>query len=63
MAIDSMNDFNTLREVTTFSKKTLILPNKEECDGPFGMPGGILYPDDNVFLGGGNEGIFHIYSP
>jgi len=62
-AIDNMDDFDTLREVATLPEKTLILPDQEEYDGPFGMPGDIVYPDDDLFLGGGNGGVFHNYSP
>ena len=35
---------------------------KDEYDGPFGMPGDILYPKDDLYLGGGNSGLFYDYS-
>jgi hypothetical protein len=34
----------------------------DEYDGPFGMPGSKMYPRDDLFLGGGNDGVFWDYS-
>ena len=36
--------------------------NKEEFDGPFGMPGDTIYAKDDIYLGGGNGGVFPDYS-
>jgi hypothetical protein len=36
--------------------------DNEHYDGPFGMPGSAVYPKDDVFLGGGNDGVFWNYS-
>jgi len=36
--------------------------NEEEFDGPFGMPGDTLYAKDDIYLGGGNGGVFPDYS-
>ena len=33
-----------------------------EYDGPFGMPGDIIYESDDIYLGGGNGGVFYDYS-
>ena len=35
---------------------------KDEYDGPFGMPGSQTYHKDDLFLGGGNDGVFWDYS-
>jgi hypothetical protein len=34
----------------------------DEYDGPFGMPGSKMYHKDDIFLGGGNDGVFWDYS-
>lgn len=34
----------------------------DEYDGPFGMPGSKMYQKDDIFLGGGNDGVFWDYS-
>eukprot|EP00980_Cylindrotheca_fusiformis_P030059 scaffold24294_cov186-Cylindrotheca_fusiformis.AAC.2 len=34
----------------------------DEYDGPFGMPGSKMYHQDDIFLGGGNDGVFWDYS-
>ncbi len=35
----------------------------EEYDGPFGTPEDTMYAPDDLFLGGGNSGVFFDYSP
>jgi hypothetical protein len=35
---------------------------EEEYDGPFGMEGDIIYAKDDIWLGGGNGGVFFDYS-
>lgn len=51
-----------------FEDEDLPLPNskkpqnKEEFDGPFGMPGDTIYAKDDIYLGGGNGGVFPDYS-
>ena len=35
---------------------------EEEYDGPFGMEGDIIYSKDDIWLGGGNGGVFFDYS-
>lgn len=37
--------------------------NESDFDGPFGMPGDTIYSKDDIFLGGGNGGVFPDYSP
>ena len=52
--IDSLlNDLQY--EVGGFSKK-------ESSDVPFGMPGSPVYSKDDIFLGGGNDGVFWNYA-
>ena len=36
--------------------------DEEEYDGPFGMEGDIIYAKDDIWLGGGNGGVFFDYS-
>jgi len=38
------------------------IDNITEYDGPFGMPGDTIYEPDDIFLGGGNGGVFYDYS-
>lgn len=35
---------------------------KDGYDGPFGMPGSVEYHKDDIFLGGGNDGVFWNYA-
>ena len=34
----------------------------DEYDGPFGMPGDTIFASDDIYLGGGNGGVFYDYS-
>ena len=34
----------------------------DDYDGPFGMPGSVVYHKDDIFLGGGNDGVFWNYA-
>ncbi len=34
----------------------------DDFDGPFGMPGDTIYANDDIYLGGGNGGVFADYS-
>eukprot|EP00563_Minutocellus_polymorphus_P007721 CAMPEP_0181022152 /NCGR_PEP_ID=MMETSP1070-20121207/1363_1 /TAXON_ID=265543 /ORGANISM="Minutocellus polymorphus, Strain NH13" /LENGTH=1334 /DNA_ID=CAMNT_0023099077 /DNA_START=16 /DNA_END=4020 /DNA_ORIENTATION=- len=36
--------------------------DSDEYDGPFGMPGDTIYEPDDIYLGGGNGGVFYDYS-
>ena len=36
--------------------------DNDEFDGPFGMPGDTIYANDDIYLGGGNGGVFADYS-
>ena len=52
--IDSLlNDLQ--HEVSVFS-------NNDSSDVPFGMPGSPVYSKDDIFLGGGNDGVFWNYA-
>lgn len=37
-------------------------PDLDACDGPFGMKGDVIYGKDDIWLGGGNGGVFFDYS-
>lgn len=63
--LDDEDDFESRREVQ--SSKTSDKENKgktfeEDFDGPFGMPGDTIYSKDDLYLGGGNGGVFPDYS-
>jgi hypothetical protein len=47
---------------TVNSLKKLQVQEPGEYDGPFGMPGSSEYHHDDLFLGGGNDGVFWDYS-
>ena len=36
--------------------------DKDNSDGPFGMPGSVEYHEDDIFLGNGNDGVFWNYA-
>ena len=63
--IDDEDDFESSREQEgdiTVSPSPVRRNNKEEFDGPFGMPGDTIYAKDDIYLGGGNGGVFADYS-
>lgn len=71
--LDDEDDFESRREVQSSSKvndKPLKMNDKgskrkaleEDFDGPFGMPGDTIYSKDDLYLGGGNGGVFPDYS-
>jgi len=64
--IDKMDDFETFREETFESygddDESIRVPDEKAYDGPFGMPGDTIYAEDDIFLGGGNDGVFFDYS-
>jgi len=61
--LDDEDDFEAQREDEDIplsnAKKQQI---EEEFDGPFGMPGDPIYAKDDIYLGGGNGGVFPDYS-
>lgn len=62
-SLDDEDDFESQREdedlpKSKFNKKK----SDDEFDGPFGMPGDTIYANDDIFLGGGNGGVFPDYS-
>jgi len=63
--LDDEDDFESQRE----SKKEDLPKSRkrslqigEEFNGPFGMPGDTIHAKDDIFLGGGNSGVFPDYS-
>jgi len=62
-SIDDENDFEFRREELGFQNPLEEEQNDEDTfDGPFGMPGDTIYAKDDIFLGGGNGGVFMDYS-
>ena len=52
----------TAMDATVNSLKELNGKDDGDYDGPFGMPGSSNYHHDDIFLGGGNDGVFWDYS-
>jgi hypothetical protein len=62
-SLDDDDDFVAQRENEDLPKSTTPKPSSEnDFDGPFGMPGDTIYAKDDIYLGGGNGGVFHNYS-
>ena len=68
--LDDEDDFETQRENLEEDEITITIAssigedkNDLGFDGPFGMPGDTIYSKDDIFLGGGNGGVFPDYSP
>ena len=69
--LDDEDDFETQRENLLDDDISISFPsdiqgddnNGSDFDGPFGMPGDTIYSKDDIFLGGGNGGVFPDYSP
>ena len=61
--LDDEDDFEAQREDEDIPLSNVKNQKiKEEFDGPFGMPGDTIYAKDDIFLGGGNGGVFPDYS-
>eukprot|EP00557_Chaetoceros_sp_GSL56_P004859 CAMPEP_0176491836 /NCGR_PEP_ID=MMETSP0200_2-20121128/8647_1 /TAXON_ID=947934 /ORGANISM="Chaetoceros sp., Strain GSL56" /LENGTH=1163 /DNA_ID=CAMNT_0017889297 /DNA_START=48 /DNA_END=3539 /DNA_ORIENTATION=+ len=63
--LDDEDDFESRREVRSSKKSDKGNKGKafeEDFDGPFGMPGDTIYSKDDLYLGGGNGGVFPDYS-
>jgi hypothetical protein len=61
-ATNGMADKHRAPEDTLSSLKDMEDDDNYDYDGPFGMPGSNRYPKDDIFLGGGNDGVFWDYS-
>ena len=62
-SLDDEDDFEAQREHEYIPKSTESQASSEkEFDGPFGMPGDTIYARDDLYLGGGNGGVFPDYS-
>lgn len=57
--IDDEDDFESRRENKEL--EDIFVPSSSDWDGPFGMPGDAIYASDDIFLGGGNGGVFYNY--
>ncbi len=62
--LDDDDDFEALRENEDIpiSRNSNAEATEKEFDGPFGMPGDTIYAKDDIYLGGGNGGVFPDYS-
>ncbi|GFH57604.1 hypothetical protein CTEN210_14080 [Chaetoceros tenuissimus] len=62
-SLDDEDDFESQREDEDLPKSNVNKKKSDdEFDGPFGMPGDTIYANDDIFLGGGNGGVFPDYS-
>mmetsp|Transcript_13643 Transcript_13643/g.29296 ORF Transcript_13643/g.29296 Transcript_13643/m.29296 type:complete len:1355 (+) Transcript_13643:39-4103(+) len=55
----SSEDFGSASKNESESKKGI---EDDEYDGPFGMDGDVIHAKDDIWLGGGNGGVFFDYS-
>ena len=66
VGLDDDDDFESSREKkipeVMDSGRNRTLPTNHVFDGPFGMPGDAVYGKNDIFLGGGNGGVFYDYS-
>lgn len=61
--LDDEDDFESRREVLSSQPDAIAMPAfEDDFDGPFGMPGDTIYSKDDLYLGGGNSGVFPDYS-
>jgi hypothetical protein len=62
--IDESSEFDFRREEMGFQNimADSQVNSGDEFDGPFGMPGDTIYAKDDIYLGGGNGGVFADYS-
>jgi hypothetical protein len=61
--LDDDDDFEAHRENEDIPKsRRAKVTSEKEFDGPFGMPGDTMYAKDDIYLGGGNGGVFADYS-
>ena len=63
-SIDDEDDFESQREADEENlPSSSSLPKEDKAfDGPFGMPGDTVYAKEDIYLGGGNGGVFNNYA-
>jgi hypothetical protein len=56
------DEADTEDELVSVNSLDEIAGTQDDYDGPFGMPGSVEYHKDDIFLGGGNDGVFWNYA-
>jgi hypothetical protein len=61
-SIEDIDDREEESTVNSLKEPNNRIEDDHGYDGPFGMPGSAVYQKDDIFLGGGNDGVFWDYS-